>query len=299
MTPREHASWTEAICRAPADDVPRLVYADWLEERDGEGDADRAAFIRCQIELANLIGDGTRCPVCDWRFSDSGCEPENCSFRPESPHGEYLGWKRRQTEFHALRKRERELFHLLPFGVLGIRTHESGGPFDGLRVTRQEYDDCALPIKGLLRRGFVAEVTLTAEDWQRHHEALYWHPGQTVECPECKGNRHDGGHPYDRGVVGWCLKCWDAKTQQSSGRVARPFAPTCQPLTDVHLTTWPSPHVAGRVARWEWPDAGGWGYCKGAEEIFTSDRFPGLRFHLPTDDAPEPNDALRRLMRGT
>jgi uncharacterized protein (TIGR02996 family) len=36
----------EAVLAAPADDLPRLVYADWLEEH---GDAERAEFIRAQI----------------------------------------------------------------------------------------------------------------------------------------------------------------------------------------------------------------------------------------------------------
>jgi len=36
----------EAILANPADDLPRLVYADWLEEH---GDAERAEFIRAQI----------------------------------------------------------------------------------------------------------------------------------------------------------------------------------------------------------------------------------------------------------
>jgi uncharacterized protein (TIGR02996 family) len=38
-----------AIVRAPEDDLPRLVYADWLDEA---GHADRAALIRVQIELS-------------------------------------------------------------------------------------------------------------------------------------------------------------------------------------------------------------------------------------------------------
>jgi uncharacterized protein (TIGR02996 family) len=38
----------------PADDGPRLIFADWLEERDGPGDAERAEFIRLQVELARL-----------------------------------------------------------------------------------------------------------------------------------------------------------------------------------------------------------------------------------------------------
>jgi uncharacterized protein (TIGR02996 family) len=47
------AAYADAFLRdildAPEDDVPRLVYADWLEE---QGDAERAEFIRVQIELA-------------------------------------------------------------------------------------------------------------------------------------------------------------------------------------------------------------------------------------------------------
>jgi uncharacterized protein (TIGR02996 family) len=39
-----------AIIDSPADDAPRLVYADWLEEN---GDPDRAEFIRLQIALTN------------------------------------------------------------------------------------------------------------------------------------------------------------------------------------------------------------------------------------------------------
>src|SRR6476660_8352291 len=38
-----------AIRQAPADDAPRLVYADWLDEH---GQPERAEFIRIQCELA-------------------------------------------------------------------------------------------------------------------------------------------------------------------------------------------------------------------------------------------------------
>jgi uncharacterized protein (TIGR02996 family) len=40
-----------AIVAAPDDDLPRLVYADWLEEN---GRPERAEFIRVQIELSRL-----------------------------------------------------------------------------------------------------------------------------------------------------------------------------------------------------------------------------------------------------
>ena len=44
-----------AIHEQPDDDLTRLAYADWLEEH---GEPDRAAFIRIQVELAELEDRG-------------------------------------------------------------------------------------------------------------------------------------------------------------------------------------------------------------------------------------------------
>jgi uncharacterized protein (TIGR02996 family) len=38
----------------PDEDAPRLIYADWLDDRGGPGDAARAEFIRVQCELPRL-----------------------------------------------------------------------------------------------------------------------------------------------------------------------------------------------------------------------------------------------------
>jgi uncharacterized protein (TIGR02996 family) len=46
-----HDAFLQAILDAPADDTPRLVYADWLEEH---GQPDRGEFIRVQCALARL-----------------------------------------------------------------------------------------------------------------------------------------------------------------------------------------------------------------------------------------------------
>jgi uncharacterized protein (TIGR02996 family) len=46
-----------AVCAVPWDDLARLAYADWLEEN---GDADRALFIRSQIELFGLTSGHPR-----------------------------------------------------------------------------------------------------------------------------------------------------------------------------------------------------------------------------------------------
>ena len=53
----DESAFLRTILDRPDDDAPRLVYADWLEER---GDTARAEFIRVQIELANLAADGAR-----------------------------------------------------------------------------------------------------------------------------------------------------------------------------------------------------------------------------------------------
>jgi uncharacterized protein (TIGR02996 family) len=44
----DHDALLRAICENPADDLPRLVYADWLEEN---GQPERAAFIRTEIDI--------------------------------------------------------------------------------------------------------------------------------------------------------------------------------------------------------------------------------------------------------
>ena len=51
MPPSGFEPFLATILDRPGEDGPRLVYADWLEE---QGDADRAEFIRVQIELAYL-----------------------------------------------------------------------------------------------------------------------------------------------------------------------------------------------------------------------------------------------------
>ena len=53
----ESPAFLAAIAANPDDDLPRLVYADWLDEN---GDPDRAEFIRIQIELAKLPGHDFR-----------------------------------------------------------------------------------------------------------------------------------------------------------------------------------------------------------------------------------------------
>src|SRR5688572_11174139 len=44
-----HEAFLRSISETPDDDAPRLIFADWLDER---GECDRAEFIRTQCRLA-------------------------------------------------------------------------------------------------------------------------------------------------------------------------------------------------------------------------------------------------------
>ena len=53
------AALLKAILAAPADDLPRLVYADWLDEN---GQPERAEFVRTEIEMATMMPDRDTAP---------------------------------------------------------------------------------------------------------------------------------------------------------------------------------------------------------------------------------------------
>jgi uncharacterized protein (TIGR02996 family) len=52
MTPED--AFVTDILEHPDDDAPRLIFADWLEDHGGPGDAQRAEFIRIQCRRASL-----------------------------------------------------------------------------------------------------------------------------------------------------------------------------------------------------------------------------------------------------
>ncbi len=57
MTPED--AFVADIQEHPDDDTPRLILADWLEDRGAPGDADRAEFIRVQCQRASLVEGNT------------------------------------------------------------------------------------------------------------------------------------------------------------------------------------------------------------------------------------------------
>jgi uncharacterized protein (TIGR02996 family) len=166
-------AFLRAIIGAPDDDLPRLVYADWLDER-GEG------------ERADRIRHGCNNP--DARYSCWGdesvglicCEASPCPLCDDL-HGEGVPWS-----------------------LLGESRY-------------------------VVRRGFVAEVTLSWEDWTAHHAAIL------AACPIRRVNR--------RTECKYCIG-----RGRSTAVEGRQPCPTCQGAGKldgwrgdglVRLTTWP------------------------------------------------------------
>jgi uncharacterized protein (TIGR02996 family) len=63
----DHDALLRAICEYPDDDTPRLIFADFLEEN---GEAERAAFVRAQVELARTPAWEPFAVLCRHRRTD-------------------------------------------------------------------------------------------------------------------------------------------------------------------------------------------------------------------------------------
>jgi uncharacterized protein (TIGR02996 family) len=140
-----HASFLAAICARPDDDLPRKLYADFLDDLDPATgfprDPERAEFIRVQCELARLP---------EYMAHLGGFEPHD-----------------------TLRRRERELLAYVNFskwlpvpGRLGGWA-ESGPPAIGALI-----GDGSHPATFAFRRGFVEELSCSWQDWQTHADAI-------------------------------------------------------------------------------------------------------------------------------
>jgi uncharacterized protein (TIGR02996 family) len=129
-----------AVIEAPRDDALRLVCADWLEEH---GNLDRAEFIRCQCELNRLIPGYPRLP---------GLRPG--ALMVESQFSVVRRGKAR-ARVDTLRDRE--------YALLETREAE----------WRRQMPAWARRKALLFRRGFMAEVAVTALQFLEHGGSLW------------------------------------------------------------------------------------------------------------------------------
>lgn len=147
----------DAILADPEEDTPRLVYADWLEEH---GQGERAEFVRVQVELWHLhaAGHGTTptrpegCPTAEWHR------------KHPMPGGQMMPTCRACDRATDLEYRERELW----------KADESREWFDWTALDGFFLDNAPSPdeMTGVVRRGFVESLTLSAADWVRWGDAI-------------------------------------------------------------------------------------------------------------------------------
>ncbi len=158
----------DAVLANPGDDAPRLIWADWLEERDGPGDAERALFVRCQVELA---------------------QPHD-KIRPSAV-----------LRFTGLLRREREL--LLSHGHdwlrgIGIKTlSHDGGESEGANYEIVTGTEKGSGVQVEFRRGFVEEVVCRLEKWTGGVGAAL------VACQPVTTVRVTDREPYRSPGAGW------------------------------------------------------------------------------------------------
>lgn len=161
MTEREQL--LRAILDNSAEDTPRLMYADWLQENS---QPDRAEFIRAQVKIAQLI-EG-------WKLENLLC----LDMYLDPQDGEQQEWKH---ELHALWNRERRLYHsnacdwhlFLP-GAQQFVCHAT-------ETVGTVFSD-SMHVEQRFRRGFIESVTCATTDFLTHAEALFrTHPITAVK----------------------------------------------------------------------------------------------------------------------
>jgi hypothetical protein len=299
-----------AVLAAPGDDLPRLKFADHLDETAGTVECSRCKD-RGAVgwDYVNGVGQPPKvypCPEC----TAPGYEPksdgrrERAEFirvqvevaRTENYPGERFCGKANgllrvgvadceECRPCSLRRRERELFSQVCDVFPRVNSSQ-------VRLDSQQSG--GWPVEMIVRRGFVESVTC---DW------TMWAGGA---CGRCEGAGRDAvwedrcGHCDGTGRTPglasrllWraevkCPECpsfdtairlkmefddWKCRGCSGTGRVRNPDPPppTAQPVTGVVLTT---PPLLSEFGNGRWLDDG----------HMVSDKFPGVTFTLPSDD---------------
>ncbi len=144
-----------AVADNPAEDTPRLMYADALDERGWKGDRERAEFVRVQVEIAAMV------------------------------RSDPLGYNDSRSKFahrlhHELQPREKELLEVMVPREMSHQKDRRTGP----RATQGRYyfAECGCPLAGFsLRRGFLEQITVSSDSFMAHAAEIFTrHPVERV-----------------------------------------------------------------------------------------------------------------------
>jgi uncharacterized protein (TIGR02996 family) len=203
MVDRDEQSLLAAIRRFPADDLCRLVYADWLDERGGDERPRRAEFIRVQVELARWANP-IACPTCggDWQMAsgwhDKDADPgPDVFFMCEHDHEWRYGDRAKLVE------RERDLFQSLCERL----TDEVGAAWKAAPTSkavrcRQHQLSADWPYQFVYARGFLDEVIAADLEWLvggrcRRCGGRATYRAALGTCPVCSGTGVTAHHLAD------------------------------------------------------------------------------------------------------
>ena len=264
MADTTQAAFIAAIRANPEDDLPRLVYADWLEEN---GDAARAEFIRVQCRLSQIeavlakpYGDqalctevaANWCPVCGeccCPESEAGEGDPSCPLH--SPMSRHAGDDSVRAVLGRLRRRVWELTiarHKEWFVLAGHLPSQWTGQYTGWDVELSYWAPGGKhPTSGsaTVRRGFVSEVRCRLTDWcgglcdlcERCGRRMGFGTMTSPQCPHC----HGPGRPLGIGpAVAAAHLCERVEVTDREPRVWRNgaewFANYEQDLSELPLT---------------------------------------------------------------
>lgn len=178
------------IVECPADDFPRLIYADVLEEN---GETARGEFIRIGVELAKPEPMKPDQPSALGMVLKAGLWSPWATASIDGYKQALAAYVAAVEHRAALRRREQELFH----------EHAGPGQVEWLGRALHNMLPCGIEIASFLpwfRRGFVASVRTTAALWcggpcQRcNGDGRSTGPPESRRCPRCSGTRRVGGH---------------------------------------------------------------------------------------------------------
>lgn len=289
-----------AICAEPAADTPRLVFADWLEER---GEGKRAEFIRVQIALAGM---GPPHKQTQWSEEPTALTPhgdKHYSFTGYVEDGFQVGDRIDLLVHRGIKKPKLvhgfRVYRIEPYVEsyasreldVYIRLDSESGPWKGAELRRRERKlftwgniEKWVTHKYVLRhttsseefdrlhkdgisaalfsRGFISHMTCSSEDFLKHASQLVW---MTDECPTCQ--RRDETKNANMRRYGGFL-CTECGTNHPPGRIPRPCPEGAQPLTTCKLVTLDRDSSFFREMCME-------------DGVWTHEGYPGIVFELP------------------
>lgn len=141
----DRLAFTRAVLARPDDDLPRLIFADWLDER---GESERAEFIRVQVELARL----------------KPTVPEDFTATDEAMAAQERCWRLEFQQWH-------DLAQIADDGWFAPLDYTWG---DGKRSSPAlDLADGHNDVHFLVRRGFVDEITCRTEWFLAHAAEIF------------------------------------------------------------------------------------------------------------------------------